>query len=109
MGQTEKTEGQKWNIGTLQAESLSIFPDKSAGRVYFPLPELSRQIERDSARRVEHIFRIFVIRSSIAGYGACIPCHLLLFQAQLPFLTVPFAVLNIVFFLCYSFKMFPRF
>ena len=36
---------------TLRAESLSIFLDKS-GRGKFPLPDLSRKIERDSARRV---------------------------------------------------------
>ena len=29
---------------------------EAASRVYFPLPDLSRKIERDSARRVERVY-----------------------------------------------------
>ena len=51
---------------TLRAESPSIFLEKSEGRRLFPLPDFSREIEGDSARRVQDVLSdIFLLQ----GHG----------------------------------------
>ena len=38
---------------------------KPAGRVYFPLPDISKEIERDSARSVNFIQRLFALSANL--------------------------------------------
>ena len=52
-----------YKMFTLRAESPSIFLEKSEGRRLFPLPDFSREIEGDSARRVQDVLSdIFLLQ-----------------------------------------------
>ena len=75
-GVNEETNEKKWNTGKSILNAANI--KKHVTQSYFRIVDITWT----------------VFPTSRASYGACIPCHLLLFQAQLPFPTVPLTVLK---------------